>query len=1156
MRRFASFCALLLASALALSAQETRGQILGRVTDPSGAVVVGATVKASNTATGVVTTTASTGTGDYTLPFLVAGQYDVTAELSGFKRFERKGIIVRIQDAVTLNISLNLGSASEVIEVKDDAPILESQTSSLGQIVDTRRIQDLPVNYDNALMLASLGPGVINLSTNNQTQTFTSSTPSSIAIDGVGKQDIAFTLDGAPNNAGNSSSTGGNIAYTPPSGVISEFKIETAIFDASRGFSAGSSVNMSLKSGTNALHGQMYEVLQNRDLNANSFFSNLNGLPKDNNHQNQWGFVFNGPVVVPHVYNGKNKTFWMFGYEGISNSYPKSTAALYTLPTTAERGGDLSALLALGASYQVYDPRTTVSTGNGHFSRSPFPGNIIPQSRLDPIAQNIMKTYLNMSPNTVGKADGTNNYVQALYQDNDFLSTVFRFDENISDKHRLFVRGNYSNLNEPDSIAFNQSSGWTFIRDNRGLGIDDAYVFNASTILDVRATYNRYVQGSNPISLGKANLSSLGFSPAFINLIGSNYAGAPALPNINVSGLPNLASDAVNMNSGDTYSTGADLTKVHGHHTFKFGGEYRTYRDDVLNLAHAFGSLAYSTTYTVATDTTPAATFGQGFASFLLGQPTSGGMDQQATYAQSFRIGGMYVQDAWKISPRLTLNFGLRAEVERPPVERDNRTVTQFDSTDVNPLNAVASANYAAHPIAQLAPANFKVMGGLTFAGVNGNPRTIYSSNNRPLMPRIGLAYQLDNRTVIRAGYAIFDDLERQTVNQTGFSQTTNLTPSADNGLTYLANTFNPFPSGLLPVLGSSQGLLTYAGNSLTAFPNTLKRPYMQRWQLSIQRQLAKQIVMEVAYVGNRGTDLQLSRNYVVTPRQYLSTSLVRDPAVINALSAVVPNPFYPLLPGTSLSSTTVATSQLLKAYPEFTGLNIVGNQGYSWYHALQSQVQKRFSGGYTITGAFTWSKYMQATGYLNDTDLTPEKVISDQDHPLRFVTSGIYELPFGRGRKYGSGLRGIPGGLIGGWQVEGIYQWQMGDAMGFGNSILFQPLSSVLLPANQRNIYQWFDTAAFDTNTADQLASNVRTLSTRFSGIRGPGISMGDLSAMKNTRIREGMNLQFRGELINAFNHPQFSDPSTSVTSKSFGTITNTSQLPRTVQLGLKFLF
>jgi hypothetical protein len=1156
MKNFVRFSSLLILFALASPAQETRGQILGRVTDPSGAVVVGADVTALNTATGVSSSGVTNGTGDYTLPFLVAGSYDITVAAPGFKKFEDKNILVRIQDAITLNVKLELGVTTEVMQITDAPPVLEASTASLGQVIDTRRISNLPVNYDNALMLAQLGPGVTNLSTNNQTQTFTSSTPSSIAINGVAKNDLAFTLDGAPNNAGGTSGTGGNIGYTPPSGVVSEFKIETAIFDASRGFSAGSSVNFSLKSGTNLLHGELYEVLQNRDLNANSFFSNLNGLPKDNNHQNQWGFNFNGPVLIPKIYNGRNKTFFMFGYEGIANSYPKSTAALYTLPTAAEKSGNFSSLLALGNSYQIYDPLTTVATSGGHFARTPFAGNIIPTNRLDPIAQNILNTYLNQTPNAVPKVDGTNNYVEALYQDNDFLSTVFRFDENLSEKHRLFVRGNYSNLNEPDSQTFNDSSGWTFFRNNRGLGLDDVYTLNSSLLLNTRATYNRYVQGSTPISVGKADLPALGFSSTFLNQIGSVYSGKPGLPNINVSGLPNLASDAINASAGDTYSWAEDVTWIHRAHTFKFGGEYRLYRDTSLNLGHAFGSLAYSSTYTVATDTTPAATFGQGLASFLLGQPTSGGMDQQASYAQSFRIGGAYAQDTWKVSSRLTLNLGLRGEYEWPTMERYNRTVTQFDASAVNPLSAVATANYAANPIPEVPVANFKVMGGLLFAGVNGQPRQLYKSNNLPVMPRVGLAYQFDERTVLRAGYAIFDDLERQTVNQTGFSQTTNLTASTNNGLSYSDNTFDPFPSGLLPVLGSSQGLLTYAGNGISAFPSTLDRPYTQRWQLSIQRQIAKNTVFEIAYVGNRGTDLLLSRNYVVTPRQYLSTSPVRNTAVINMLSAAVPNPFYPLLPGTGLSGQTTTVSQLLKAYPEFTGLNINTNQGYSWYHGLQSQIQKRFSSGFTVTGAFTWSKFMQATGFLNSTDSMPEKVISDEDRPLRFVTSGIYELPFGRGRKLGSSLRGIPGAVASGWQVQGIYQWQIGDAMGFGNSILLVPLNSILLPSSQRSINQWFNTSAFDTNTADQLANNIQTLSTRFSGIRGPGISMMDMSALKNTKLGERVTLQFRAEFINALNHPQFSDPSTSVTSKSFGSITGTSQLPRTMQFGLKVLF
>jgi hypothetical protein len=1141
LKRFAYLCSFICMLAMGLSAQESRGQIIGRVSDPSGAVIPGATVRAVDTGTNVVTNATTSETGDFTLPFLVAGDYEVSVEVQGFKRFQRKGIAVRIQDSVSLNVTMQIGSNTESVEVTAELPVLESSTASMGQVVDQRRIQDLPVNYNNALMLAQLGPGVTNLSTNNQTQTFTSSTPSNVSINGVSNNDLAFTIDGASNNAGGRSGTGGNIGYTPPAGAISEFKIETAIFDASRGFGSGSSINMSLKSGNNVLHGEMYDTFQNPVLNANSFFSNKNGLPKDNNRQQQWGFDVSAPVRLPHVYNGKDKTFWMFSYEGISNSYPKSTGALYTIPTDAQKNGDFS-----GTPAPIFDPKTTVPIAGGHFQRSQFPGNVIPKSRLDPIALNIINTYVTQKPNTVPKSDGTNNYIQAQNQDNSYLSTVFRVDENVSDRQRFFVRGNFSNLDEPDQLRFNDSAGWIFQRQSRALGLDHVYTFGSSLIVNTRLTFNRYLQGSFPISLGRADLKSLGFSQTFIDRVGSVYAGAPALPYIDVSGgFPALASDAVNQSSGDTYTGATNIYWTHRNHTVQFGGEYRLYRDVNSNLSNAFGRLTYGTTYTTASDTTPAATSGQGLAAFLLGQPTGGQMSIAASYAQQIQAHGWYVQDSWKVSPRLTVNLGMRVEFELPVTERYNRSVAQFDALTVNPLNATAKANYANKPIAQIPPANFQVMGGLTFAGVNGKPHNLYNENWMPLMPRLGIAYQLNPATVIRAGYSIFDDLSREAPNQIGFSQNTALNASPDNGLTFAASTYNPFPSPLLQPIGAGAGLLTSAGNGISAFPAELKRQYFQRWQFSIQRQIAHGTSIEIAYVGNRGNRLFVDRQYDPLPAQYLSTSPVRDTALVNALGASVANPFYPLLPGTSgLANTTTNVAQLLRPFPQFTGLTITGNQGYSWYHGLQTQVQKRFAHGYTISGGWTWSKYMDAESYLNETDPRPERVISSQDRTHRFTSSGIWELPFGKGK------------LAGGWQVQGIYQYQVGAPLGFGNATMYASPSSVTLPSDQRTIDRWFNTAVFDKSTANALSRNIITLSSRFSGIRGPGINMLDLSVIKTTTITERIKTQLRGEFINATNHTQFSNPNTTPTSASFATITGTGQLPRTVQLGLKILF
>ncbi len=1146
-------CSLFCLIATGLSAQESRGQIIGRVSDPSGAVIPGAAVQAVNAGTNVVTNATTSETGDFTLPFLVAGDYEVTVEVQGFKKFQRKGIAVRIQDSVSLNVSLQVGSNTESVVVTAEATVLESSTASMGQVVDQRRIQDLPVNYNNALMLAQLGPGVTNLSTNNQTQTFTSSTPSNVAINGVANNDLAFTIDGASNNAGGRSGTGGNIGYTPPAGAISEFKIETAIFDASRGFGSGSSINMSLKSGTNALHGELSDTFQNPVLNANSFFSNKNGLPKDNNRQQQWGFDVSAPVVLPHLYNGRDKTFWMFSYEGINNSYPKSTGALYTIPTDAQKAGNFSGIPA-----PIYDPKTTVPVSGGHYQRTQFPGNLIPTNRLDPIALKIINTYVNQKPNVVPKSDGTNNFIQAQNQDNNYLSTVFRVDENLSQRQRFFVRGNLSNLDEPDQLRFNNSAGWIFQRQSRALGLDHVYTFGTSVILNTRLTYNRYLQGSFPISLGQADLKSLGFSQTFIDRVGSVYAGTPALPYINVSGgFPALASDAVNQSSGDTYTAATNVYWTHRNHTFQFGGEYRLYRDVNSNLGNAFGQLTYGTTYTTASDTTPAATSGQGLAAFLLGQPTGGQMSIAASYAQQIQAHGWYVQDSWKVSPRLTVNVGLRVEFELPVTERYNRSVAQFDASTVNPLNATAKANYANKPIAQIPAANFQVLGGLTFPGVNGKPHNLYNENWMPLMPRLGIAYQLNAATVIRAGYSIFDDLSREAPNQIGFSQNTALNASPDNGLTFTASTYNPFPSPLLQPIGAGAGLLTSAGNSISAFPSELKRQYFQRWQFSIQRQIAKGTSVEAAYVGNRGNRLFVDRQYDPLPAQYLSTSPVRDTTLINALGASVANPFYPLLPGTSgLASTNTNVAQLLRPYPQFTGITITGNQGYSWYHALQTQVQRRFAQGFTISGGWTWSKFMDAESYLNETDGRPERVISSMDRPHRFTSSGIWELPIGKGRRFGGSLAGLPGKIVGGWQVQGIYQFQMGSPLGFGNVVMYNSPQSVPLPSDQRTIDRWFNTSAFEKSTANALSRNIITLSSRFSGIRGPGINMLDMSVIKTTAFTERIKAQLRGEFINATNHTQFSNPNTSPTSASFGTITGTGQLPRTMQLGLKILF
>ncbi len=1147
----------LIASILLFSAsvwaQETRGQVLGRVTDQSGAVVAGAIVKAVDTATNVTTTTTSNQSGDYVLPFLISGAYNVTAEMAGFRSFEQEDVPVRVADRVTLNIVLQIGAASERVVVMGAAPLVETANASLGTVVDNRRISELPLKDGNPIMLATLSPGVLNLSTGGWSRPFDNSSPSAIAVNGARSATNEFTMDGAPNTQR------GNVAYIPPSEAVQEFKIQTATFDASMGYTAAAVVNVSLKSGTNAVHGSGYEFLQNTKLNANDFFNNLNGLSRTQVRLNRWGVTANGPLYLGKLYDGRNRTFWTYAYEGIHDQAP-DVAHSFAVPTSQERQGDYSALLKLGSQYQIYDPSTTAPAPNGRFSRQPFPNNIIPSSRFNATGVKIM-SFLPL-PNQAGSADGTDNWYTPGPSWDTFYTHLFRVDQIISDKQRLFVRGDTNHRIQSYQDWFNNdSNGSLFWRDNRGVTVDDVYVFSPSFLMNLRYSYTRFFQGDNPTTRA-ADLLSLGFSQDFENQVKAIDSRGIKFPYITTEGTTTMGNLAYNFRYDDTHDLAANFTRMVRSHTLRFGTGFRVYRENSFNFGNSSGSFSFLSGGYVGgpLDNSPGAPNGQGFAEMLLGQPGSGSVDVNGNYAEQSSIWSAYLQDDWKLTPKLTVNLGLRYEVEFPTTERYNRSVAGFDGTAASPIQAAAQANYALNPISQIPVSQFKALGGLTFAGINGNPRGLWNTDTNNFMPRAGLAYALNPKTVVRAGVGIFYDqlgILRNQVSQSGFNQTTNFVSSTDNGQTYIANLTDPFPSGLVRPVGAGLGLMTFAGQSISALNPHLVDPYMVRWEVSVQRQLPHDGVLELAYVGNRGADLLSSFQVDGTPRQYLSTSPVRDQATINLLSTQVPNPFYPLLPGTGLSGSNVSLSQLLRPYPQFTGVTYNTNQGSSRYHSLQGRFEKRLSSGFTANLAYTWSKFLEATSFLNATDSSPSRVISDLDRPQRVVVSGIWELPVGRGRRYAASTVPVLGKLVEGWQAQAIYQLQSGPALGFGNAIFTGNLGDVPLSSSQRNIYEWFNVnAGFNRNSSQQLSQNIQTLSTRFSGIRGDGLNNWDISLVKNTTITERARLQFRTEFINALNHPQFSTPNTTPTSSSFGRVTSTAQWPRTVQFGMKLLF
>lgn len=1134
----------------ALRAQDTRGEIVGRVVDPSGAVVVGATVDGTNLASDVRTTAKTNDRGDYLLPFLIPGEYEVRIEMPGFKSFGRK-VTIEMTASLTLNAQLEVGSAGQNVEVMADANPMDVNSGSAGYVVNSQTINDLPNKDGNVALLSMLAPGVMNTIPSGWSRPFDVSVNLSPGIQGVAKGSNQYSLDGAPNMAGNYN------AYVPPPGVVEQLKVQTATFDASYGFTPGATINMSLKSGTNTLHGQAYDFLQNPLLNANDFFSNKSGNSRGIFRLNRWGINANGPVYIPKLYNGKNKTFWMYGYEGIHSEDPRGDTTT-AVPTAAEKNGDFSALLKIGPQYQIYDPATITPTSAGHTSRSPFPGNIIPLNRLNPTARNIANFW--DAPNQQGAADDTDNWFSTGPEWDHYYNHIFRVDQNFSEKNRVFVRGDATKRYQEFDYHFNGADGSHLVQYNRGIGIDDVYIISPAFVVNARYSYTGFLWLQTPMQVGM-DLAGLGFSQSFVNQIGQQGPLALRLPSITVTGYGPLSTTAnLNHQHFNTNDMAVNFTKIAHAHTMKFGAGYRIYQTNSVNLGASSGTFTFGSNYTRGPlDTSAGAPMGQTMASFLLGIPTSGSVAHNSSVAERSSNLGLYFQDDWKLSARFTLSLGLRYEYEVPITERFNRSVEGFDAAVASPIAVQAQANYALNPIPEISPANFRVMGGLTFEGVSGAPHALWTAPKMDFMPRIGFAYELAPKTVWRGGYGIFYDqlgVTQQGAIQSGFSSTTTFNPTLDNGVTFVANLTNPFPSGILAPTGSSQGLATFLGQGISFFPQKPETPFVQRWQIGLERQLPLNSTLQVAYFGSRGTRLNITRNYDALPAQYLSVSPFRDQTTINYLSAAVANPFYPLLPETSLSGTTVARSQLLEPYPQFTSVTANDNQGYSWYHSMQTVFTKRFARSFATSVVWTWGKFMQANSYRNASDPTPERVISDLDHTHRVVVTGLWQLPFGHGKRWGASAGCMVDAIAGGWQLQAVYQFQTGDALGFGDAILLGDIRQVPLPSDERSINRWFKTSLFNTVSSQQLADNLQPLSTRFSGIRGPGINNTDLSLFKNFSIREGKTLQFRSEFNNAFNHPRFSDPNTSPTSLNFGVITTQANWPRVVELALKLLF
>ncbi len=1166
-----------LLAAVGLQAQEFRGSIGGSVSDLSGAMVAGAKVAVVETSTNARYDSKTDNAGHYNVPFLLPGVYDLTVKMDGFKEAIQKAIHLGAGETPTIDIKLQVGDAAVSVEVTDAAPLLNSENASIGQAITSKEVEDLPTNGGSPMTLLTFAMGITPMSQPAQVLPFASGGAASWSISGSANQTNELLVDGVPN-----ATWDGRQAYSPPQDAVSEVRVKAFDSDASYGHTGGGTANQVLKSGNNKLQGTASWKNQPNNLVANDFFRNKSALPVQVVHFNQWSTTLGGPVYAPKVFNGKDKLFWFFAYEGIQDSQPATT--FFTVPTAAQKTGDFSQLLTVKTPTILYNPYSATLTGTT-INRTAYPGNKIPASQISPVAAKYLGFFPDPNVTNISRDDGYNNFGSGAAAKDGYTNELGRLDYNINQRNRTYFNVRHTEYYQTKNNYFqNIATGSNLSRSNWGGTLDHVFTVNSTNVVDVRANFTRMFEDHSSPSRG-IDPTAYGF-PSYLGA-NSQYAQLPTMAFATNSNLTTVGFGSnANLLPSQSLQVFGTWIAIRGAHNLKIGGDLRQYRLNYRAIGNSAGNFSFSANSWVRQSSTASSTvaMGQDFAEFLLGLPTSGSYDINASAMYYEYYGAMFVHDDWRIRRNLTVNLGLRYDHDFPWREKWGRTVNGFDFSSPSPLAAAAQAAYAKSPSASLDPSQFKVLGGLTFASPSNN--AIHQNTSHLLSPRVGLAWTPDrfnNRLAVRTGFALFvQPIAISTLQvsgaystnplslQQGYSQTTSMTPSNNNFLTPAATLSDPFPGGkFLQPTGSAAGLLSFAGQSVNFMNPEMKSPYSVRWNVSLQYQLSANMVAEIAYIGNHSLHLPVTyTQFNGIPRQFLSTAATRDQALITKLSATVPNPFLGL--NTSVGTSTTATvAQILAHYPQFpVGVNagssgIVMNDnsvGSSQYNSLSGRMQRRLSKGLSIQGTFMRSKMIDQTTWLNDSDLTPERRISPFFRPWRIATAVTYDLPVGKGKLINISSSWL-NTAIGGWEITGTYQYQVGGPLTWLNGSTNNPGDYVYLggkiSSNPRNVDGYaFDVTKFDNTAANAFQYHVRTFSTAFSDIRTDGINEAAASVLKKFNFGERRYLQLRAEAFNVLNHPVFGAANTTANNSAFGTITSQANRPRSMQAVLRLVF
>jgi hypothetical protein len=1136
---FQAIAPVILAALSSVSAfSQTTGSVTGTVTDSQGGVVSGATVKINSPALGIDQSVVSNQSGYFQFLLLPPGSYTLEVQSSGFRAFRRQGIVVEADRSESIPVSLAVGQVSETVEVAAGAVLLESNSSEVGTVMDTRKVQDLPLNGRNPMALAQLIPTVRGdlVFGGPVTKTFRGS---QVDIGGGPNISNGFLLDGVPND---------KIVDAPgamtflTADAVQEFKVLTNAFSAEYGRSVGGVISLVSKSGTNGYHGLLSEFLRNTIFKSNDFFSNRNNVPRQPNHVNNYAATLGGPIK-------KDKLFFFVNFEGYRSI--QGFTRIVTTPTALQKQGDYSkTVTAAGAPIIIYDPSTTVPNGSGGFVRTPFPSNVIPAYRQSKVAQNILG--LTPLPNILnGPASGINNLSQSGFQPTNRDVEGAKVDYNFSANQRLGVRYtrdhvNWTYPNYWGSVLETEGRNTTVPRNS--FSVTYTAVLSPTLLLDVHAGYNRDNEigispADQPLDVGgftncstctNVPISALGWPSSLVaHLPGDRYSPNGKFPLFNITDVGSVAGDNTDYRAGSALAGNFTLTKVVGPHNLKTGYQYVFYQDQMGGGGFAASSFAFTRVFTQGPNPTAAsATSGYGTASFLLGDVSpainAAIIPRQAEQAWGQRFHALFFQDDWKATRKLTFNLGLRWEYEGALTDRFNQ-YSNFNPTVASPL--------ASNP----AFASLNLMGA-PFFGTQG----VTDVSPKHFGPRAGFAYQATGKLVVRGGYGImWVPTKGNPVYQfSGFRVPNPMVASIDGGLTPYNTLDNPYPSGLQGPTGPTLGASTALGSDLQVQARNALPGYAQQYNLTLQYQPWNNWLIEAAYLGNHGVRLMTSQaiNYDQINPAYLSLG--------SALVQSVPNPFYGTFTTGPLSLPTVARQQLLLPYPQYNSVN--GNydfQGSSKYNAFTLKIEKRFSQGFSILASYAVSKLLDCAAsnktasipVVNWYNLQAECGKGNEDLPQRMVLTALWEIPFAKSQ------HGWKRQVLDGWHLNTVTTLQAGNTIpltagGTANRPNVVPGCDPSLP--ESTLGQWFNTKCFTIPAPFTYGNAAKTI----SDVAGPGLQTIDASVFKDFAIKEKYTLTFRAETFNLFNTPFFALPSGDVQSASFGVVSAIGQIPPNV--------